>query len=514
MVYPATWSSVSQIRWEDMQLWRQPFAAPTGQWQTMTVGWDQATAQLQDLSPGIGYDVQIRAVDSSGNAGAWSATTTFVATQDNIPPSTPDAPQVAASRIAVQVTHDLGRSSGGTFNLESDLDHLEIHAAYEPTFTPSAATLLGKLKANGGMIQAQIPAVGTYNVESTDAIYVRVIAVDIAGNRSGPSTAASATALLIDDAHISDLTVSKVTAGTITASWVLAGEIKTADVGARFRASSTGIELYNSAGTRTFFGEAATGNVTLTGEINSGVSGNRIIINPGAAGLPTIRFYANTGSNFAFINGSSGGSDVNIGINSAQYTNGSDTLTDRLFITAGSGTYLHVIDAVTQGTKGGQVGITANSVDIEYAYGSTVGGHLTASNVQAAMSFEGTANGGQYLAYDGVAYSGLHVNAANSSEQSVYIDSLGIQFTGKIRAQGGAFDAVVASTAIFNGGVADMQVLFGVTMTTTPVVVASVQCTATPSAVYMSARSTSGFTMTRASTTNAANVHYWSFRTS
>ncbi|WP_141744025.1 fibronectin type III domain-containing protein, partial [Streptomyces sp. EN23] len=231
MLYPSTWAQLSAARWQDLQTWSQPFAAPTGKWSTMVVNWDTTTAQLQDLSPGVGYDVQIRAVDKTGNIGAWSSTTTFVASSDNLPPSTPAAPTVAGSRIAVQVTHTLGKSSGGTFNLESDLDHLEIHVSYEPTFTPTAATLVGKTAANASMIQAQIPVVFTAQIEETSARYVRVVAVDKTGNKSGPSDAASATALLIDDAHISDLTVSKVTAGTITAAWVMAGEIKTADTG-------------------------------------------------------------------------------------------------------------------------------------------------------------------------------------------------------------------------------------------------------------------------------------------
>lgn len=371
MIYPATWSAVSVIRWQDMQLWRQPFAAPTGQWQTMVVGWDQGSAQLNDLSPGIGYDVQIRAVDSSGHAGAWSPTTTFVATSDNIPPSTPDAPQVAASRIAVQVTHDLGRSSGGTFNLESDLDHLEIHAAYEPTFTPGTATLLGKLKANSGMIQAQIAAVGTYGVESTAAVYVRVVAVDISGNRSGPSDAASATALLIDDAHISDLTVSKVTAGTITASWVMAGEIKTADTGARMRISGDGFELYNAAGTRTMFGATADGSVSMIGQLSSGGTGSRIVVNPAGALFPSIYFYANNGTDFSFINAFVSGSDVGIGITSSPFTIGADTLTNRVVVLPnGAGSVMQAVDAATQAVKGGFTQDAAGFMETGYQYGA------------------------------------------------------------------------------------------------------------------------------------------------
>lgn len=302
LIYPATWSQVSQIRWQDMQLWKQPFAAPTGKWLTVYAAWGDTTAQLTDLSPGIGYDVQIRAVDKAGNVGAWSGTTTFVASADNIPPSTPAAPSVAASRIAVQVTHTLGKSSGGTYNLESDIDHLEVYGDYEPTFTPSDSNRLGKVKATAGMIQAQIPVVATFNIESVAPVYVRVVAVDITGNRSGPSDAASATALLIDDAHISDLTVSKVTAGQINADWIVGARIKTADTGSRVELNSAGLQAYNSGGTQTVNIAAADGSVSIIGQLKSGTSGKRIEINPTAALFPEIRFYANTGSNYSYIN--------------------------------------------------------------------------------------------------------------------------------------------------------------------------------------------------------------------
>lgn len=386
MIYPATWSQVSQIRWVDMQTWAQPFAAPAGDWQVMYVAWGESTAQLQDLSPGVGYDVQIRAVDSSGNTGAWSGTTTFVASSDNLPPSTPAAPTVAASRIAVQVTHQLGKASGGTFNLESDLHHLEIHVDYEPHFTPSATTLKAKASATAGMIQAQIPVVATVQVEETSARYVRVVAVDQTGNTSGPSDAATTTALLIDDAHISDLTVSKVTAGTITASWVMAGEIKTADTGARVRLSSDGIELYNAAGTRTLFGDAATGDVAITGELNSGTAGNRVVINPGNAGLPTIRFYANTGTDYAFINGSSSGSDVNLGLNSSPFVEGVDTLTNRLFLTSGIASF-ETIDAATQDPKGGFLYSYPDSALLGYKRLTVSGGTAEFTATQARMGY-------------------------------------------------------------------------------------------------------------------------------
>ncbi|MFM9635985.1 fibronectin type III domain-containing protein [Streptomyces turgidiscabies] len=388
MIYPATWTQISQVRWMDLQSWAQPFAAPDGQWQTMVVNWDTNTAQLQDLSPGVGYDVQIRAVDSTGNTGAWSGTTTFVASEDNLPPSTPAAPSVAGSRIAVQVTHELGRSSGGTFNLESDLDHLEIHVSYEPTFTPDDTTLKGKAPANAGMIQAQIPVVFTVQVEEVSARYVRVVAVDKTGNKSGPSDAATATALLIDDAHISDLTVSKVTAGNITASWVMAGEIKTADTGARARMSASGYELYNSAGTRTLFADATTGDVTIVGQLKSGVTGKRIEINPTATLLPEIRWYADTGTDFGYINAISTGSDISLGMNSSSYDDGSGTqVISRTFLSTGVAEFA-VVRTDNQVRRGGYVWAAAETFFAGYHRAGTDGGIFYAEANSAKVGWD------------------------------------------------------------------------------------------------------------------------------
>jgi hypothetical protein len=223
--------------------------SPASEWQVAFAPWGDLQAQIIDLSPGVDYDFQIRAVDLSGNQGAWSATETATANPDTIAPSTPAPPTVAGSRIAVQITHQLGKASGGTFNLELDLDHLEIHVGDSSGFTPDSTTLKGKVSAHAGMIAAQIPAIATVQVEETTTRHVKVIAVDQAGNRSSASTAATATALLIDSAHISDLTASKITAGTLSADVIVGARIKTADTGARAELNTSGLQMYNGSNT-------------------------------------------------------------------------------------------------------------------------------------------------------------------------------------------------------------------------------------------------------------------------
>jgi hypothetical protein len=279
----------------------QPITYTPGAYQYVNVPWSELSFLLQELVANMPYEAEIRAVDTGNppNSGAWSTLTTWQTSGDTLPPAAPAAPIIVASRIAVQVKHMLGRADGGTFNLDADLHHLEVHGEYEPLFEPSDSTLLGKVIANNGMIVGQIPAVGTVPIESVAPVYFKVIAVDNDGNKSPASTAVQATALLIDDAHISNLTVSKVTAGTITTTWLNAGLIYSGTLGSsRTQQSALGFEAFNSSNQRTFFVEAGTGNVTITGKFQTGLTttSDAVVIDPalvsaGGVVVPSVCWY-------------------------------------------------------------------------------------------------------------------------------------------------------------------------------------------------------------------------------
>ncbi|MGW0837558.1 hypothetical protein [Streptomyces prunicolor] len=493
MIYPATWASVSEIRWQDMQTWAQPFAAPDGQWQLMVVNWDTNTAQLQDLSPGIGYDVQIRGVDKTGNIGAWSSVTTFVTSTDNIPPSTPAAPTVAGSRIAVQVTHQLGKSSGGTFNLESDLDHLEIHVSYEPGFTPDSTTLRGKALANAGMIQAGIAVVFTVQVEETSARYVRVVAVDKTGNKSGPSDAATATALLIDDAHISDLTVSKVTAGTISADWIVGARIKTADTGARVELNSAGLQTYNAAGTQTVNIAAADGSVTIVGQLVSGTTGRRLEINPTATFLPEIRFYASSGSKFAYVNSTSGGTDASLGLNAASYDPGDGiNVFPRVFLTATASQFATVRED-TFARRGPYVVLSTNaSYFAGYNADGADGGYMYADAGLGRFGWNPGDSAGQYLDF----------SSGRTRHTGKWADYL---------AAGASDGLFTADEPFVAAGDTSLGLAYGATMASTMVPMVTLRHP-TLRTWQITAASTTGFTVTVGTSSGTPSLSVWSYR--
>lgn len=246
--YPATWFEASQYYWSELYTWGQPTIPPitNSGWQTVYVGWDNTSAVLQELTPGVDYQIQLRAVDSSTpqHFSEWSDEYTFSSQRDTIAPPKPAPPVVASSMLAIQVTHYLGRSDGGTFNLPPDMAYLEVHVG-PPAFYPDATTRVGKIVADQGLIRSGTPVIQSFNIDTTENIYVRVIAVDRAGNRSAPSNAVTATINLIDDAHISDLTASKITAGTISSSIILGGVIKTAESGARAEMNFEGFRIFS-----------------------------------------------------------------------------------------------------------------------------------------------------------------------------------------------------------------------------------------------------------------------------
>lgn len=286
--YQVKWGSLESYDWGDLEsnTWGAPITlAPTdpGEWHVIFVPWGQTQFLIQELTPGIEYELQIRAVDAANppHAGAYSASEFCVASRDLFAPSQPAPPEVAGSLTAIQVTHRLGNNGGGEFNLEPDIAYLEVHRGLDENFSPTEDTLIGKIAVNAGLITGQIPVVATFAISDVTEVWILVIAVDIAGNRSQPSEAAAVTAELIDDAHISDLTVTKITAGTMTANWVVAGRIATALTGQRTEINEDGFFAYDSFGDEVVEINSQTGEIKIVGRIQTAIDGAGVTIIPG-----------------------------------------------------------------------------------------------------------------------------------------------------------------------------------------------------------------------------------------
>lgn len=498
-IYPQTWSSLSSTQWNSLNTWDQPFTPALSAWQTFYVAWGESTYFLNDLATGVGYDVRIRLVDTAGNIGDW-VETTFVTTQDNIPPSTPAFPQVAGSRIAVQVTHELGKATGGTYNLEQDLDHLEIHVDYEPHFTPSGTTLKGRVIANQGMITGQIPAVATVQVEEISARYVRVVAVDKAGNKSLASDAASATALLIDDAHISDLTVSKVTAGTITADWIVGARIKTADSGARVELNNEGLQAFNAAGAQTVDIDSSTGDVTIMGTFRSTTDNLGAVEIGQGDDVGTIRFYSPDGTTYARVfsldDPTAAGASADIKIVSSGDSSGIVSFTGHLEDRWAAGRF--TIEDGIYTFQGGGFYATNSKALMSYAPNKTEGDLDNTSVILQSTS------------------AAIGYNRGLSSEQAFV---LGFSTT-KHFGTWDNFSTPSVTQGLWSGDVGfsgtstSVTINYGVTMNGALYPLAMIRDDAGRDGIFMtSSPSTTGFTLQWATATNASyGIHFWAWR--
>jgi hypothetical protein len=350
-LFPLHWSQIVGKPWSAVvgNPWSNPLATPFNtQWHTVTVPFDQNSCTITGLICGETYNFQIATTDVSGNTSAFSATSAFLTASDNVAPSTPDAPTVSASMVAVQVMHDLGKASGGTYNLEQDLDHLEVHYSYEPSFTPvpgvGSVTYLGKLIANAGMMAAQIAAVGTFQVTNTTGVYIKVLAVDESGNYGAASAASGVTAVLIDDSHISSLSVSKLIAGTILATIILGGTIATALSGQRVQMDLNGFHAYDASNNKIFDVSASSPVLTLG---QNGVSGHSITMDTSQT-YPTINFKVIGSTASAYINAVNlANNTTGIGINMGPYASAIDgsAVTQQIFLDGVAGFQFNTYDA-------------------------------------------------------------------------------------------------------------------------------------------------------------------------
>lgn len=361
-----------------------------GEWQYIYVPWGTEQFTIPDLTPGMPYDLQIRAMDASGNASPWSDSEQLYGALDTTPPSTPAAPTVVSSKIALQVISTLGKASGGTYNLESDLALLEVHASSSAGFTPTTATKIGTMPADKGIMLAATPAVATFQTDALVAQYVRVIAIDKTGNRSPASATASAVPGLLDSAYISELTATKISAGTLGADIIVGARIKTANSGARVELNTAGLQAFNTGGTQTVGISAADGSAFFEGTVRTGSSGTRIIMDP-AAGAPVIRFYPGSGTNYAFINATDNTTSVALGMNSSEFGTAPNNYQHRVYLTT-TGAYLETFKPIAQTQRGGRVETNTTGVSASYNYDGTYGGTLDVLDGISRIGVRNTGN--------------------------------------------------------------------------------------------------------------------------
>lgn len=298
--------------------WR-PAAAPADAWQ---LGQDKAGGTSESVAfggvpAGAVVRVRVAAYDYNGNTSAWSTEVEVTTETDTTAPPVPSAPSVFA-RLGILLVEWDGLGSAGE-DMPADFDYVEVHMSTSSNFAPTEATYYDRLYARGTMPVADQP----YGV----AQFFRLVAVDRTTptpNRSDPSAQASGTpgkvvaddifdgavgslALAslavktvhidngaVNDLQVGNLSVGKLTAGTFSTAMTLTGIIRTALTGLRWEGDNAGIRFYNAAGALTIRLEGTSGNSLLTGLIQTGLTGSRVVLEPAG----TFRLYPPTGTNF------------------------------------------------------------------------------------------------------------------------------------------------------------------------------------------------------------------------
>lgn len=139
------------------------------QWQhSMTSG---TTQKLTPVAGNVSYEVQARAVDTVGNASAWSSSKTITTARDT---SAPAPPVFEASGGVVKGLYVVLRTP-----TEEDWDGFEIHVSEAGSgFTPGPSTLKARGRQTRFEITGLVPG-RTY--------YVKAISYDTSGNKSAPA---------------------------------------------------------------------------------------------------------------------------------------------------------------------------------------------------------------------------------------------------------------------------------------------------------------------------------------
>lgn len=533
--YPITWNEAEAYTWDALAsgTWDRPLSNPVADatdWATYYVEWGLESILINELVCAAEYQVQIRAVDNASppNFSAWSATADITTGSDVIGPQTPAAPEVHSSRIGIQVIHNLGVAGGGTFNLDADLHHLEVHLGGSESFNADATTLIGKILANYGMLTGQIPVVQDFKVEQVDEIYIKVVAVDTTGNKSDASDASTATPDLIDDAHISSLVVDKLLAGTIMTDWLIAASISTAPSGARAVMGYDGFHTYNSLGIETFHADS-TGDVALTGTFRTGpTTGQRIEITA-TDPYSTIYFYGNTGADYAYINAvdfinTLGDTSVGIGVNTSPYVGSDNTTLLKHVLYMGRkespvDSVLSVLRNADQVAVGGLLGVSESHA--QTAWYDPDGHKIRMCSIDefGAKIQNYDTSGGNYGGEFDSTNDWASMTRYDSSNNVV--GSLLLSDRNRIRGRWPDFETPpFTDYALFTGHVGSatattsFSIAYGITWPSNFYPICQLQDNAaTPPAQEMSAWTSTSFTITLSgSTTGGSQLFFWGFR--
>ncbi|GAA2746178.1 hypothetical protein [Kitasatospora cinereorecta] len=295
----------------------------------------------------------------------------------------------------------------------------------------------------------------------------------------------------IQDANIGTVSASKLTVGQLKADVTVSARIKTAESGARVELNSGGIGAWNADGVQTVSIAAANGSVKIVGGLSSGVTGQRIEINPGG-GLPEIRFFPTNGSNYAFINAIGGNNGAAyIGLNSGTFPANGQTAAYRLYLTE----YVSALETIRTDSQmpwGGAVRMNATEgAALAYILEDKVHSYVTAQSWGPTF--------------------GRRNDDGSSSE--IWLDNAALQYKGTWP----NYWYAEPDRGLFTGTVqqnnwAAMSLGFGPTMNSDMVPIVTLRDSRALRKWQVTASSRTGFTIGLESASPDGSVGFWAFR--
>ncbi|MEV4749083.1 fibronectin type III domain-containing protein [Streptosporangium sp. NPDC049248] len=370
---------------------------------------DDTTATYSPLLVGQEYAFKVRAT-SQGVKGVFSDSYAVEVPDDTTAPPVPTAPTLETRLGVIHVKWD-GLGVGATA-MPSDFHRVRVWM--QDPLDPGESEV-GYLQAAGSIVVIDQPYgadrefwltsvdhAGNESAASATATIAAAALVDtdvigeiidgehiidgtiIASDKVTASTITGALiqALQIDTGHLAAnaVTANKIAAGAITAAKIdahavtaakleailaLATRIVAGDpIAARVELNSTGLAAYDAGGTQTVL-ISSTGSVSIVGQLSSGTTGNRLVINPVGATQPEIRFHPGTGTNYSrlYSDGSMYAGEATMVMSSG--TNGAGTSRSQIVVSA-TDLRVHIFDP-TSGLAGGGY-LFAKPAELEVGY--------------------------------------------------------------------------------------------------------------------------------------------------
>ncbi|GAA4928824.1 hypothetical protein GCM10023334_035400 [Nonomuraea thailandensis] len=273
------------------------------------------SATYSPLVVGWQYQFKVRAVNL-GKKGLFSSSAAVTIPDDADAPPVPAAPALESRLGVVHVTWD-GLGVGGA-PMPADLHRVLVWM--QDPLAPGWQEI-GALDAAGSLVVPGLPCDLDREFSFTS--------VDRSGNSSARSASVTIAAvrLVEGDAADESITTGAIVANAITAAQIATGQIQAGHIaanqitaakleavltlatrivagaatGARVELNADGLEAYNNSSVQTVSISSASGAVSIVGQLATGVTGRRIIVNPAGAADPEIRLMPGTGANSARI---------------------------------------------------------------------------------------------------------------------------------------------------------------------------------------------------------------------